>query len=243
VSLNITSLPVAAPGSLLNCSASIATQPTSPIAVSASVTFVVSVTPIAAGVFSCTLSIDNNDSNEHPYDWTISGNAGTPPAPEIDIFRGAALPIADGGLDSVGNAASGSALNLTYSIANTGTTSLTLSGVPVVAVSGLVNCTVNIVAAPPASVAVSGSANFTLEITPAAAGAFSVVLSIANNDPNENPYDWTISGTGTTSGGGGGSSSGDGGCSASDAFSPWVVLAGVLAALCVAARFRRRGAL
>ncbi len=229
---------MAAPGALSNCTASITTQPTSPIAASASVTLVLSITPLTAGAFSCTISIDNDDSNENPYNWTISGNASAPPAPEMDVFRGL-TPIADGGADSVGNPVFGAPLSLTYAVANTGTASLALSGVPAVSVSGLVNCTVNIVAAPPASVAASGSANFTVEITPTGAGAFSAVLSIANNDANENPYDWTISGSGTTGGGSGsGGTGGDGGCSPGEDTS-WSILVGVVAMLAVAMRRRR----
>jgi hypothetical protein len=41
----------------------------------------------------------------------------------------------------------------------------------------------------------AGNTQFTLNLTPTALGAFSVEISLASNDADENPYDWTISGT------------------------------------------------
>jgi hypothetical protein len=69
-------LPVAAPGSQTNCTASIATQPAKSVLLPLeTTTLVVNVTPSGAGAFSCTVSFENNDSDEDPFNWTISGTA------------------------------------------------------------------------------------------------------------------------------------------------------------------------
>lgn len=183
--------PVSAPGSLLNCSAGITTQPNSSLAPTAGTTLVVSVTPTSGGAFSCTISIANNDPNENPYTWTVSGNA-TPFGPEMDVSR-SSVPIPDNGTDSAGvSFAAGSPFTLTYVVANTGNASLTLTNPA--AISALNNCAVTITTAPSGSVAASSSTTTVLAVTPTAAGAFSFNYSIGNNDSNENPYNWTISG-------------------------------------------------
>ena len=53
----------------------VTTQPAASIAAAGSGTLVVTVTPTAAGAWSFTLSAASNDSNENPYNWTVSGTA------------------------------------------------------------------------------------------------------------------------------------------------------------------------
>ena len=192
-SANLTfSLPVAAPGALTNCTASITTPPATPVAPAGTTTLVVTVTPLAAGVFSCTLSVGNNDASENPYDWTISGTATGAAAPEMDVTRGGA--VADAGTDTVTGATAGTAAVLTYTIINSGTASLTMT-TPVGAPGTLSNCTASITTDPASPVAAAGTTTFAVSVTPTAAGLFSCTVSISNNDSTENPYNWTISGT------------------------------------------------
>ena len=49
----------------------------------------------------------------------------------------------------------------------------------------------------PATVAGLGSTTFTVTFNPSALGLRSATVSIANNDADENPYDFAIQGTGT----------------------------------------------
>ncbi len=69
--------PVAAPGAASNCTATIFTQPTTPVATGNTTTLVVEVTA-SASPWSFTLSIDNNDANENPFNFTVSGDATSP---------------------------------------------------------------------------------------------------------------------------------------------------------------------
>ena len=51
---------------------------------------------------------------------------------------------------------------------------------------------------PAASVAAGNSTGLVVTVTPTAAGAWSFNLSVGNNDSNENPYNWSVSGTAVT---------------------------------------------
>lgn len=125
---------------------------------------------------------------------------------EINI-QGNSTNIADGdttpatadntdfGLVSVGNSS-----NKAFVIQNTGSGALNLtSASPYVSISGAnaSDFSVSIVPVTPVA-AFSGSTTFEITFTPTAAGLRTATLSIANNDSNENPYDFAIQGTGTT---------------------------------------------
>ncbi len=115
----------------------------------------------------------------------------TPLTPEMDVTRGG-NPIADGGYDAVIGTAAGSATQLTFVIANNGQNTLTLQAA---AKSDVDNCIVSIDSPAPATTVAQGtSTNLLVTVTPSNSGAWSFNLSIANNDPNENPYNWTVHG-------------------------------------------------
>ncbi len=177
-----------------NCTATISTAPFTPIVPAGTTTAGYTVTPTAAGAWSFVVTIANNDANENPYNWTISGTAAAAAAPECDVTRGGA--VADGGTDTVTGGSAGTASVLTYTITNSGTAALTIT-TPVVAPAGLVNCTASISTQPAASTAAAGTTTLGVTVTPTAAGAFSCTVTFANNDATENPYNWTISGTAT----------------------------------------------
>jgi hypothetical protein len=220
-----------------NCTASVTTQPTSgSIPAAGSLTFVITYTVTTAAAFNFDVQIVSNDPDaESTYDFQVLGTGGS--VPEINVSRSGA--IADGGTDALGNNVEGTAIVLTYSIANAGNSALTIT--PPVTLTGLVNCTATLTTAPGVSVAAAGSTPMVITVTPLAAGAFSCVVTIINDDADEGTYNWTISGTGTSSGGGGGGGGGDGGggCSTGESNSLWM-LAGALAAFGLALRLRRK---
>ena len=124
----------------------------------------------------------------------------------------------------------------TYTIANTGNVALTITNP--VTIAGLVNCTATVATAPAASVAAAGTTTLVITVTPTAAGAFSFTVSVVNNDADENPYNWTVSGTGTKKSGG----DDEGGCTSGEGQFSWLMLAGVLASLGLALRLRKQTA-
>ncbi|MBP7460912.1 MAG: choice-of-anchor D domain-containing protein, partial [Candidatus Delongbacteria bacterium] len=165
-------------------------------------TFRITFNPSATGTRSATLSIANDDSDENPYNFSIQG---TGIAPEMAV-EGNATEIADGdatpsSIDHTdfGNAdiATGTVVR-TFTINNTGTDSLHLSGTPIVTLGGADAAEFS-VSAQPASATIAAAGNTTFQVTfnPTTTGTRSATVSIANDDSDENPYNFSIQGTGT----------------------------------------------
>ncbi|MCI0534691.1 MAG: choice-of-anchor D domain-containing protein, partial [Verrucomicrobiales bacterium] len=87
----------------------------------------------------------------------------------------------------------------TFTIANLGDVNLNLTGTPTVQLIGPNAADFSVTVQPASLVAPGRSTTFTLHFDPSATGLRSVTVSIANNDANENPYDFVIQGTGTDS--------------------------------------------
>jgi hypothetical protein len=129
------------------------------------------------------------------------------PVPEINI-QGNGTTIVDG--DNTpstsdhtdfgsANVSSGTVVR-TFTIQNTGTGPLSLTGSsPYVVIGGTNSADFSVTAIPSSSIAVSGSTTFQITFDPSATGTRSATLSIANNDSDENPYNFSIQGTGTAS--------------------------------------------
>jgi trimeric autotransporter adhesin len=227
--LSITNVVIA---NTVNCNASVTANPAGTVAPGSATTFQVTFTP-GVGAFSFEIDIDNDDIDENPYDITVDGTAAA--APEIDVSR-AGTPVADGATDDVGTLNTGVGNNVIYTITNSGTADLSVTGVNI---SAVVNCTASVSAAPAGTVAPAGSTTFTLLVTPATNGPFSFTISIDNDDADENPYDIDVIGTAqTSSSSGGGGGGGGGGCSAGSNRLPVVVLL-LLTGVALLARRRR----
>ncbi|MCC7146294.1 MAG: choice-of-anchor D domain-containing protein [Phycisphaeraceae bacterium] len=165
-------------------------------------TFVVTFEPSAVGVRNAVINIANNDSNEGPYNFNIKG---TGVLPEIDI-KGNNVSIVDG--DATASAAdhtdfgntelNSGTVTRTFTIYNTGTATLRLSDTPIVAKGGANAADFTVTQPVADEIAAGGSTTFTVEFNPSAAGVRNATLSIANSDPNENPYNFSIKGTGVT---------------------------------------------
>ncbi|PYJ06952.1 MAG: hypothetical protein DMF06_17020, partial [Verrucomicrobia bacterium] len=72
-SLILSGTPIVAIGGTNAADFSVTTQPTSPLGSGDSTTFQVTFNPSARGVRTATISIDNNDSDENPYNFSIQG--------------------------------------------------------------------------------------------------------------------------------------------------------------------------
>ncbi|MFD0862450.1 choice-of-anchor D domain-containing protein [Sungkyunkwania multivorans] len=123
--------------------------------------------------------------------------------PEMNV-TGNGTTIADGDttpttIDDTdfGNVGIGTPVAHTFTIENTGGANLNLTGAPNITVSGSTDF---MVSAQPAlsSVASGGSTTFVVTYTPSALGASTADISIANDDSDENPYNFRIRGTGVT---------------------------------------------
>ncbi|MGD1852346.1 MAG: choice-of-anchor D domain-containing protein, partial [Cyanophyceae cyanobacterium] len=126
--------------------------------------------------------------------------------PEIEI-TGNGTVIADGDTtpslsdrtDFGSIAVAASPITHTFTLQNLGETNLVLSPAsansPLVTLTGANAAPFALTTFPNSSVSNGSSATFQVTFTPETAGTYSATLSIANNDSNENPYDFVIQGT------------------------------------------------
>ena len=182
------------------------TPPTSgTISGSSSITFQITFNPTSVGLKSATVSIANDDGDENPYNFSIQGTGTV--APEMNV-SGLSFSIVDGDISpsitdntdfGTVNVTTGSPVSHAFTISNSGSANLNLTGTPnLVTLSGH---TSDFSITQPVSSVVSsggGSVPFAISFDPTAAGLRSAIISIASDDSNENPYTFTIQGTGMT---------------------------------------------
>ncbi|GAA3622486.1 choice-of-anchor D domain-containing protein [Flavivirga jejuensis] len=193
-----------------NAAFSVLTQPgANTIASGGDVTFVVRFAPTTDITNAqATISIDNNDTTggEDPYTFVIQGSSFTP-APEIniqgnltDIASGDTTPIA-GDHTEFGSIANSTTFDRTFTIQNTGTATLNLTGgTPIVDISG--DATFSVLTQPGANtIASGGDVTFVVRFAPTTdVTNAQATISIDNNDAtgSENPYTFVIQGSSFT---------------------------------------------
>ncbi len=180
----------------------ITTLPSASVAGGSSTTFVVRFLPTATGIRTAAISINNNDTSENPYNFAIQGNSITSVAtPEIDI-QGNTMSIASGDItpsindwtDFGSNQIITNPQIKTFIIRNYGGSNLILSGVPSISIAGSSDFVVTTIPATP--IASLGGTTFSIQFNPSTLGLKIATITIANNDPNEAPYTFSIQGTG-----------------------------------------------
>lgn len=147
---------------------------------------------------------DQNGDNEFIFDNLEV--IGTVMPPEIDVQgNGISIPDEDNTPSSsdnsdFGTVDTGTSIEKTFVILNTGSGVLNLTGASPYIVIGGVNASDFTVTALPATTinALTGTTSFDITFTPGGTGIRTATISIANNDSNENPYNFTIQGNGTT---------------------------------------------
>ena len=179
----------------------ITTPPPATIAAGASATFVITYNPTLGGTHDATFTVTNNDSNENPYNFNITGIS-IGPEPEIAI-DGLGNQVTDGSTTpSVSNATDfgtsliGNSKVSTFNINNIGSANLLLTGAsPYVQITGSGYFSISQI---PANNIIPGGGSTTFEITytPILPGVHTATVSIANNDSDENPFNFTITGQG-----------------------------------------------
>jgi hypothetical protein len=166
-------------------------------------TFSIRFNPSAQGIRNAIVSIANNDviadafgNLENPFTFLIQGNG---ISPEIDV-TGNGQPISSGStnptlanhtqFDYV-NVSAGS-VTRTFSINNIGSMPLVISSVTL---SGSSDFT--LISSPASSIPINGTSSFTVQFDPSTIGPHEAMVTIVNNDLDENPYTFKISGFGT----------------------------------------------
>lgn len=85
--LDLTSMPLVALSGETNCTVIVLQNPATPVAMGATTTFRLQVSPIAATAFSFGVSIANNDTVKNPYTFTFEGNAVAPSKKKASASR------------------------------------------------------------------------------------------------------------------------------------------------------------
>ncbi len=172
----------------------IQSNPDTPVTAGGETYFTIRFQPDSTGSKYADLSIANNDSDENPYNFQLSGSGVT--VPEINLKLDAEDIISGGSGVDFGAVMTGESSDLVFTIENTGSGALTLSGSPKVSLSGNDPGEFEVTIQPASPVAAEGgTSSFTIRFSPLTEGSKSAEVSIANNDSDENPYTFTIAGT------------------------------------------------
>ena len=142
------------------------------------------------GSYNGTISFANNDTDENPYNFNISGTINTKASDaeiqvldsSIDIVDGTTTPI------NFGTTTLGVPIIKTFTVKNLGSTALNLSG-------WTLPTGFSVVGNLPGSIGVGSSATFDLKLEATAGGNYQGNIAIGNNDSNENPFDFAVAGT------------------------------------------------
>lgn len=157
--------------------------------------------PLSAGVKTTTLNIFNNDANEGTYNFYIQGTGTVTPLVDINVTGGGnSIPdnsVYPSGLNDTafGVATVGvSTVVRTFTIENLGTSVLNLTGAPLVSITGPHAAMFSVTALPSASISGGGSTTFQVTFDPTSLGAKNATIIIRSSDPDEDPYNFNISG-------------------------------------------------
>ena len=170
------------------------------VAPGATTYFTVRLNGTTAGTYGGEVSFTNNDSDESPFNFHVSGTINTAvPEIEVRLDTSSGRVLVDGS-DSIdfGNVNVGSNASHSFVILNTGTGTLTLDSGSLSLPNGY-----QVTSGFGSSVAPGGSTTLTIQFVPGIAGYFTGDLSFANNDSNESPFNFTLSGQGVSGSSGG----------------------------------------
>ena len=172
---------------------SVETSPKSPIAPGSSTTFTIKFNPSNGGSKTATIIIKNYDADENPYEINISGQCTTIAEPEINVRQGTTDIPTSGSYDFGSVVVNTSSSAVTFTIENTGSADLVLSGSPEkVSKTGTDASMFSIGTQPSSPVATSpvgagGNTTFTITFTPTSTGTKTATVTIPNNDFTQSP--------------------------------------------------------
>ncbi|NCC53356.1 MAG: choice-of-anchor D domain-containing protein, partial [Spartobacteria bacterium] len=163
-----------------------------------STTFTVEFDPNSLGPRNATLSISNDDPDEDPYTFALRGIGVEPDIALLGtnlalIANGDVTPSLTDGTDYGDVDVSSGLSDHIFTITNTGTKALGISNITT---AGAHAAEFIITAQPDPSIPINGASTFTLRFNPADLGVRTATLLISNDDPDEDPYTFSIQGTG-----------------------------------------------
>ena len=164
-------------------------QTTLPLTVAAngSATFAVSLSTSSVGTYTGTMSITDTDTQNDPYNVSLSGTVTAPPAPIMSLADGS-TSITNGGSDSFGSVTQGTSDSRTFTVSNTGNASLSVSAISIPDGYSLQTSL-------PLTINANGSATFVVSLSTAAIGNFQGTMTITDTDANNDPWRVNLSGS------------------------------------------------
>ena len=157
-------------------------------------TFTVRLDTSSTGIKNGQISFTNDDDNENPFNFEISGAVATTPAPEIAVsFNGASIVDGDpspSGMEGTdfGTVTPGILVERVFRVDNNGTATLTTSGLQLP--SGFA-----IIEPLSPTIAASKFDTFTVRMETSSIGTKNGQISFTTNDGDENPFEFSITGT------------------------------------------------
>lgn len=173
----------------------ITAAPSSTVDTGTNTTFTIQFNPSDLGARTTTVSIANDDADEDPYVFTLTG-AGV--EPEMAVLGTNKTEIADGDMTpAITNGTDWGTLAYaapthTFTITNSGSSTLNLTNSPCVSITGVYSSYFSVATQPASSVTRSNSTTFAINFTPVMAGSVTALVTIANDDYDEDPYDFLI---------------------------------------------------
>jgi trimeric autotransporter adhesin len=93
----------------------------------------------------------------------------------------------------------GQALTHTFTISNSGSANLTLTGLPRVSITGAAASDFSVTSQASTPIGSNTTTTFQVRFSPSLSGARTVTVTIASNDSDVNSYNFTLQGTGSGS--------------------------------------------
>ncbi len=152
--------------------------------------FAIRLNATAIGEYTGTVFFTDNDPSQNPFTFRLKGTVTSAAIPQINVLADGAS-IANGGNVRYGSVRTGSPLNKTFTVRNTGNATLTLGtiGVP----SGFaLSSPFALTSVPP-----GGSTTFAVRFSAASTGFASGFVSFGTNDPARNPFRFSVDATAT----------------------------------------------
>ncbi len=195
---------------------SLKTDATTPMTASNETTFTITFDPVDDTLKQATVTINNNDGDEDPYEFSIQGT-GTGPACEIDVQgNGICIPHGDTSPSALDQTdfgdvqVAGGQVTYTYTIENTGSLELNLTHNDHVMIGGTHAADFLLTTDAHTPVADSGgTTTFQITFDPTGAGLREATVTIDNDDNDEHPYTFNIQGNGIAAAQADGDSDGD----------------------------------
>jgi hypothetical protein len=159
--------------------------------------------PSATGLRHTTVGIFNN-TQDIIHSFSIQGTGTPAPKPHMvvsgdrhNIVNGDTTPAIADHTDFGGTTSGSGRVVKTFQIDNGGTADLNLTGTSKVDISGAAAGDFSVTVEPASSLGPNHQTLFSIQFAPSVDGLRHAIVSIANDDPDANPYTFAIQGTGT----------------------------------------------